>query len=1351
MNDFEPVNQPPRTRPNRAVLWIALTMLALSGALLMLIGGAVAFYFFERSRIAAPPPRPAESEAEKRRDITEAFAAPASAEKSEDLRELRRLISRAVRLTPADKVDDYYDLDRMWLEVQAAATDSLPVNSAVGTKSLSKNIASGMSRDGPLARYRRIEIKRMKRLAADDEAVAYVRHRADDGESLKMRWWLRRGRGRWRVYDFEDLGSGPRSTTGMAMAFDALRAGTLGEGAQQTVQNIHQTRRLLADEKYDEAEQVLASATDVRRTPPLQAIHEVQWAMVCVARAAFDDVLAHLARAEAIQPEMPTVVMLRASALNGLGRHEEALADARKYLDLLGDDDTGYFLLGTALAGLGRREEAAEAYRHGLDDYSDSADNLTGLATVLPDDGLDELAERFAAFKKPATRFAPIADELLGKGQLAALAVIVEKNLQLAPRDPRNDFYQAKIHEQRKEYDQAAELFRRALAVATDEQATEFSTALIDVLLAAGKPLEAYRAAPGADGFFEVAHRLLREKRPDDLENLIRLYESGQPDDDWLPYFRGEVLALRGDYEQAAALLRPMLDTPLDEGQQKSYWNEYLACMALAGKTVEGYRACPDARYAFEYLGDFHVGRGEYDPLEKLIAAHKAADGRDMWIPYYEATRLVGQGKHEAAAALLKPLLHAAAEPEKLGSYANVYLQAMVNAGQPLEAYQAVPEAHNAFLTAANRLLADRDPAKLDQLVTLAEQRTPDDPWLPYFRAEALLIRGALAEAAAIFESVSAKVADDQRQSYLDEYLWCMSQLGRPLEAYRAAPDAAAAFRRLAGWLDVFDRRAALNRLLAAHAESAPEDPWLVYYRARLLALKGRFAAAADTLQPLLDTDDEELSERTFYQYEWAVSQAGRPLGLYHHWPDARRAFASIAYDLAEADPPDADALAELIALHEAKYPDDPWLKFYKSKLLMLRGDYAAAAAAARPLMDDQDNAALARMASGVYFDAAVASGNIEEAYEAAPDQRRAFASMAYRLASASKLDELEQLIMLHGKHYADDIWLDSYRARLLEARGKPDEAIALLKDRLARLDDESKKQTLGSALIEIAFETGRPHNAGDLYPFIIFSQLADALVEKKDSEQLLRLVALHRAQQPDNIWLDYYDGQARRLAGQLDRADESFVAGIRKLRAKDYHDELDVYEEPRLSALYEAGQIVRAYREGANLHDSFLALLSHCRQTRNGELLEQLVEARRADEPRDYLLPEAEVEVSLLRHDYETAVKRLLAHRAVLKPLGVNHFEHPLILAQIKLGRLDEAREIARRVAERDGDFLPEALVHAATGDTAAVEAALEKCLADAPAGLAEIYQEESLAPLLASDALAEFRARHPKPEHDD
>ncbi|HJT32656.1 MAG TPA: hypothetical protein VJ783_11500, partial [Pirellulales bacterium] len=1259
MNDFERLNQPPRTRPNRAVLWIALTMLALSGALLVLIGGAVAFYFFARSRIAAPPPRPAESEAQKRREVTEAFTASAAGEKPDELREFRRLISRAVRLTPADDTDAYFDFDRMVAEVKVATANRAVFESRDFIRGVKQGLAKQMAQAGPLAQYHRVEIKRVKHFGSD-EAVLYSRHRDDDGDSIKMRWWLARHNGRWRAYDYENLGIGTRITTGMAAIADSIQGGALDARLEQAVQTCQGIWQLLGQENYDAAAQSLASIADIPLPPALEPVREVQWAMVCLARGEFPEALAHLARAEAIQPEMPTVVMLRASALNGLGRYEEALADAQKYLNLLGDDDTGYFLLGTALAGLGRRQEAADAFRRGLDDYSDSADNMTGLASVLPDDGLDELAQRFAAFKKPATRFAPIADELLANGQLAALAVIVAKHRELAPRDPRNDFYDGKIHEQRQEYDQAAELFRRALAAASDEQKTAFSTALIDTLLAAGKPLEAYSAVPDAATFFKIANQLIKEKQPDALDELIGLYSPDHADDSWLPYFRGAVLILRGDYEQAAATMRPMLDKDFPDEQRKSYWGQFSGCMALAGKTVEGYRACPDARYAFEYLGDFHVNRGEYDPLEKLIAAHKAADGRDMWIPYYEATLLVGQGKPEAAAALLKPLLHAAAEPEKLGSYANVYLQAMVNAGKPLEAYQAVPEAHNAFLTAANRLLADRDPAKLDQLVTLHEQRNPDDGWLPYFRAEALLIRGALAEAAAVFESASAKVVDDQRQSYLDEYLWCMSQLGGPLEAYRAAPDAAAAFRRLAGWLDDFDRRAALARLLAAHAERAPDDPWLVYNRARLLALKGRFAEVADTLEPLLDTDDEKLSDRCFYQYEWAVSQAGRPLDLYRHWPDSGRAFASTAYDLSGADPPNSEALAELIALHEAKQPDDPWLKFYQCKLLVLRGDHAEAAAAARPLMDDQDNAALARMASGVYFDAAVASGKTDEAYQAAPDQRGAFASMAYRLFSESKFDGLERLITLHGKHHADDIWLDSYRARLLEARGKPDEAIEVLQSRIARLEDESDKRTLAYDLVERLLRAGRPLEAYEAYPSIGFFSVANAFVEKKDSEQLFKLVAAHRSRQPDDVWLDYYEGEARRLTGDFDRADASFAAGIAKLRGADDDSEtLEDYRLARRAARLEADQIIRAYREGGNLHDSFLALLGHCRQTRNGELLEQLVEARRADEPRDYMLPEAEVEASLLRHDYEAAVKRLLAHRAELEPRGIKHFEH--------------------------------------------------------------------------------------------
>ena len=1351
MNDFEPLSNPARVQRRRTVLWIALTMTALAGALFVLIAGAVAWHLLQRVRVMAAPPRPAESNAEKQRAITEAFTAQGAAEQPDDVREMRRLISRVLRLTPTDKVDDFFDLDRMIEETKAAAAHPEMFQSRDAIRGLKQGLTKRLAEVGPLALYHRIEIKRTQPLGSADDVVVYSRHRADDGDSIKMRWWLHRRGGRWRAYDYENLGIGTRITAGMAATVDALQGGAFSERQAQAVQTCNETWQLLADGKYEEAARSLQSTAGVSLPRVLEPVREVQWAMVYVARGQFAEALGHLDDAEALQPGIPLAVAFRASALNGLGRYEEALGDARRYLELLGDDDTGYSLLATALAGLGRTEEAADAYRRGLDDYSDSADNLVGLASVLPDEGLGEVVQRLGAFKKPSARFVPIADELFGNGRLAALTMIVQKHRELAPADPLNDFYEGKIHDQRKEYEQAAQSYRQALAGATDEQKTTFTAALIDALLASGKPLEAYQAAPDADTFFKIANQLIKQRQPDVLEKLIGLYAPDHADDGWLPYFRGEVLGLRGEYEQAAALMRPMLDKPLDEGQRKSYWDEFLAYMALIGKSAEGYRACPDARFAFEYLGDFHVNRGEYDPLEELIAAHKAADGRDMWIPYYQAMLLIGRGKFEAAAELLKPLLHAAAEPQKLGSYANAYLTAMVNAGHPLEAYQTVPEAHEAFRTAANRLLRDRDPVKLDQLVTLHAQRQPDDAWLAYFRAEALLLRGALAEAAAAFEPALAKVSDDQRQSYLDEYLWCMSQIGQPLEAYRAAPDAAAAFRGLAGWLDDFDHRAALARLLAAHEERAPDDPWLVYYRARLLVLKGRFAEAANTLQPLLDSDDEELSDRCLSQYDMTVSRAGRPLDLYRHAPNSRRAFVSTAYDLSHAEPPNADVLAEMIALHDAKHPDDPWLAVYKGKLLLLRDQYAEAAAAARPLMDDGANGAIARTAADVFFEAMISLGKAEEAYDGAPDKGNAFASMAYRLLDQSQLDELERLLTLHGKQHADDIWLGYYRARRLKALGKPDEAIEILKDRIASLDDDSDKLTLAYRLIEMILEAGRPLDAYEAYPSAGFFSAAKSLVEQKDSDQLLKLVALHRARQPDDLWLDYYEGEARRLAGQFDAADESFAAGLAKLAGDNADSEITYdYRSARLAARFESGDVARAYRDGANLHDAFLMLLGHCRSSGNGELLEQLVAARRADEPRDHDLPEADVEASLLRHDYEEAVKRLLAHRAVLEPLGAKRFGYPMIHAQIKLGNWDNARGMAQIVSERDGDHLPAALVHAATGDAAATEAALEQCLGEAPARLAEIYQEKLLRPMLAGDALAGFRERHPPPATD-
>src|SRR5205823_1795332 len=73
-------------------------------------------------------------------------------------------------------------------------------------------LGNALTGDGPLFTCTGLEIKHVKKLQGNEAAVI-VRHRTPDGKFLKLRWWVSKRTGAWRIYDFEDLDMTVRVTT----------------------------------------------------------------------------------------------------------------------------------------------------------------------------------------------------------------------------------------------------------------------------------------------------------------------------------------------------------------------------------------------------------------------------------------------------------------------------------------------------------------------------------------------------------------------------------------------------------------------------------------------------------------------------------------------------------------------------------------------------------------------------------------------------------------------------------------------------------------------------------------------------------------------------------------------------------------------------------------------------------------------------------------------------------------------------------------------------------------------------------------------------------------------------------
>ena len=169
----------------------------------------------------------------------------------------------------------------------------------------------------------------------------------------------------------------------------------------------------------------------------------------------------------------------------------------------------------------------------------------------------------------------------------------------------------------------------------------------------------------------------------------------------------------------------------------------------------------------------------------------------------------------------------------------------------------------------------EQDPAALALLVSVLQEQAPDHPYRDYYEGHWLIRSGEFEKAAAAFARGWPKLEDpDERAIVVSWFLRAMVEAGRPVEAWRSAPDSEAAFEGLFRTLVQMGRYAELTRLAEAAAEgwvplwSRPCVDGLVAYRG------GDFAEACS----ILETAREPLASAAPLSLRSAEGQA------WGHW-----------------------------------------------------------------------------------------------------------------------------------------------------------------------------------------------------------------------------------------------------------------------------------------------------------------------------------------------------------------------------------------------------------------------------------------------------------------------------------
>jgi hypothetical protein len=270
----------------------------------VLAAGAVAFVVLSLAANRGAPPStsaparaPADDE-ERRKELREAFGgekAPAPGDAAQELAPLFEGLGRAYRARDGEAVLAHFDLERLADEIASLGTVRLM--NADQKRAFVRGARQGLSRSvqeqAVQIKWTSTEIKNVKSLN-EDEAVVIARHQDGDGAPLKMRWWVTRGAGSWKVYDLEFLDVGIRLST-TAASFAGRDAGAVSE-VGQAAKTLGEAMLAARQNDLDTAERKLKQVEQVPLPGQLEGVRLMAVGVVQLRRGRPQEALDALGR-----------------------------------------------------------------------------------------------------------------------------------------------------------------------------------------------------------------------------------------------------------------------------------------------------------------------------------------------------------------------------------------------------------------------------------------------------------------------------------------------------------------------------------------------------------------------------------------------------------------------------------------------------------------------------------------------------------------------------------------------------------------------------------------------------------------------------------------------------------------------------------------------------------------------------------------------------------------------------------------------------------------------------------------------------------------------------------------------
>jgi predicted Zn-dependent protease len=931
-------------------LWIIVSVLI--GAMLLAMGVGVfgILILLSQPRFSAPPVpvRVQEDDEERLRQVKQAFGEQKPLAPADINRELTPLfddLGADLRAEDGDRILAHFDLERMVEEF--AAVTPLPLRTAKSRRDfvsgMRRGMGASMAKQAPLLQWTTSEIRHTKKLH-DSEMVVVVRHKHTSGASLKMRWWVTRREGAWKIYDYEDLNMGIRVSTNVATLV-AQSVGKLPETALAVKTLAEAIQTVALQGNLDAAEQKLEQIERVKLPTQFEAMRFFAKGLIHLRRERPKEALEAPEEAHRLRPDMPIVDYWKGVALNNLERYDEALKHLLAYSDLLGEDADVCREVGEALRGLGRFPDAARSYRKALDLNPKDPDAFLGfLRSLGGDDAKEDVGPRFAKLDNLRENFDVCAADCEERQFPELLEPLVQTMRRIDPEYPPVDYFLSLMKARAGHADQAVPLFKSSLAKQPDaDKRRNYRKGFLKAMASIGKFADAYAAVPdGREAFRILAAEAMERYRPDELSRLLKVHRKKHADDPMLPLYQAEVYVQEGRYALADRTFAAALVKPADEETLKRFRASRVLTRYHTGHVLSVYREIGPRRDTFLQLASLCFDDENDATLQALLEAHAKNEPDSADVLRFRCRLKIRQNQVSEGIALFRAALAKPQSDEARAATVSEFLADMVGAGRPLEGYRAVPDAEKAFQILAGELLEQDDLHNLRQLVELHRVKYAGNPWLAYYQGEIHLADKAWDKAAQAFGEGMKKAPKDFLDTLRARLVFSRYEAGQALRAYAETEPHDKIFTQLADLLAADKKGAELEALIQAHRMHAGNGPDLFYYESLAKVFAKKPAEAAPLFRKAYEKEPLEYRRKAYVsRFLLEMDECGQGLAGYRAVPDKSEAFGTLASQFVSRKK--EKELAALLDEHGKGRREDPLYQFYLGELHMLRGEVGQA------------------------------------------------------------------------------------------------------------------------------------------------------------------------------------------------------------------------------------------------------------------------------------------------------------------------------------------------------------------------------------------------------------------------